>query len=212
MREDSQETREIIQRAVQGDAHGWADLVGRYRDRLQRMVAVRIDRRMQQRVNPSDIVQEAYLEAAEHLAKYVQDPQMPFFLWLRGITGNKLLEIHRHHLGAKMRDAAREVAIEGGASMPTTAAGLAAVLVSDATRPDEAALRQEMRRRLEEALDALEPLDREVLSLRHFEQLSNGETAEILGLDISAASKRYVRALKRLKSVLAFRDDESPSR
>ena len=165
---------------------------------------------MQQRVNSSDIVQEVYLEAAEHLAEYVKNPKMPFFLWLRGITGNKLLEIHRYHLGVKMRDANREVAIDGGASMQTTAAGLAAVLVGDGTRPEEAVLRNEMRRRLEEGLDSLDPLDREVLSLRHFEQLTNAETAEALGIGTSAASKRYIRALKRLKGVLAF-DDESLS-
>ena len=207
MSEESPQTVELVQRAAAGDADGWTDLVERYRDRLQRMVAVRIDRRMQQRVNSSDIVQEVYLEAAEHLAEYVADPKMPFFLWLRGITGNKLLEIHRHHLGVQKRDAARDVAIDGSASMQTTAAGLAAVLVGDATRPDEAALKNEMRARLAEALDALEPLDREVLSLRHFEQLTNAETATVLGIETSAASKRYVRALKRLKNVLTFSDD-----
>lgn len=207
MSEESPQTVDLVQRAAAGDADGWTDLVERYRDRLQRMVAVRIDRRMQQRVNSSDIVQEVYLEAAEHLADYVADPKMPFFLWLRGITGNKLLEIHRHHLGVQKRDAARDVAIDGGASMQTTAAGLAAVLVGDATRPDEAALKNEMRARLAEALDTLEPLDREVLSLRHFEQLTNAETADVLGIETSAASKRYVRALKRLKGVLTFSDD-----
>ena len=207
MSEESPQTVELVQRAAAGDADGWTDLVERYRDRLQRMIAVRIDRRMQQRVNSSDIVQEVYLEAAEHLAEYVADPKMPFFLWLRGITGNKLLEIHRHHLGVQKRDAARDVAIDGGASMQTTAAGLAAVLVGDATRPDEAALKNEMRARLAEALDSLEPLDREVLSLRHFEQLTNAETADVLGIENSAASKRYVRALKRLKGVLTFSDD-----
>ena len=207
MSEESPQTVELVQRAAAGDADGWTDLVERYRDRLQRMIAVRIDRRMQQRVNSSDIVQEVYLEAAEHLAEYVADPKMPFFLWLRGITGNKLLEIHRHHLGVQKRDAARDVAIDGGASMQTTAAGLAAVLVGDATWPDEAALKNEMRARLAEALDSLEPLDREVLSLRHFEQLTNAETADVLGIENSAASKRYVRALKRLKGVLTFSDD-----
>ena len=207
MAEESPETVELVQRAAQGDADGWTDLVDRYRDRLQRMVGARIDRRMQQRVNSSDIVQEVYLEAAEHLADYVKNPKMPFFLWLRGITGNKLLEIHRHHLGVKMRDAARDVAIDGGASMQTTAVGLAAVLVGDSTRPDEALLRNELRNRLEESLESLDPLDREVLSLRHYEQLTNAETAEVLGIETSAASKRYIRALKRLKGVLAFSDD-----
>ena len=206
MAEDSPRTLELVQRAAAGDADGWSDLVQRYRDRLQRMVAVRMDRRMQQRVNSSDIVQEVYLEAAEHLADYLKNPKMPFFLWLRGITGNKLLEVHRHHLGVKMRDAKREVALDE-ASMQTTAAGLAAVLVGDATRPEEAVLRDEMRRRLEEALESLDPLDREVLSLRHFEQLTNAETAVALGIETSAASKRYIRALKRLKGVLTFSDE-----
>ena len=131
MAEDSPQTVQLVQRAAQGDEDGWCDLVERYRNRLERMVAVRMDRRMQQRVNSSDIVQEVYLEAAEHLADYLKDPKMPFFLWLRGITGNKLLEIHRHHLGVKMRDDNRQVAIDGGASMQTAAAGLAALAIEE---------------------------------------------------------------------------------
>lgn len=205
---DSPETLQLVERAAAGDADGWADLVERYRGRLQRMVAIRIDRRMQQRVNCSDVVQEAYLEAAEHLADYLRDPKMPFFLWLRGIAGNKLLELHRHHLGVKMRDAARDVGMHPGGAMHTTAFALADALMGDATAPDEAAMRREMKQRLEEALESLDPLDREVLALRHFEQLSNAEVAQALQIEVSAASKRYMRALKRLKGVLTFGEEE----
>lgn len=199
----------LVRRAAEGDQQGWHELVERYRGRLQRMVAVRLDRRMQRRLNASDVVQEAYLEAARHLADYVQDPKMPLYLWLRGITGNKLLELHRHHLGFKMRDARRDVALEGGGGMQTNSGAVAAVLAADNTSPSMAAAREEMRRVLEEALDSLDPLDREVLSLRHFEQLSNAETAQVLNIEPSAASKRYIRALKRLKGVLTFEKGDS---
>jgi RNA polymerase sigma-70 factor (ECF subfamily) len=209
MTETSDDELQLIRRASEGDDQGWRELVDRYRGRLQRMVALRIDRRMQRRLNASDIVQEAYLEAAKHLAEYVQDPKMPLYLWLRGITGNKLLELHRHHLGFKMRDAKRDIGLDGGGDgMQSNSRAVAAALAADNTSPSMAASREEMRRVLEEALDSLEPLDREVLALRHFEQLSNGETAQVLNLESSAASKRYVRALKRLKGVLAPGHDD----
>jgi RNA polymerase sigma-70 factor (ECF subfamily) len=200
---DDEALLQRLRRAAEGDGEGWQELVEAYRPRLQRMVALRIDRRMQRRVNASDIVQEAYLEAARHLAEYVQNPKMPLYLWLRGITGNKLLEIHRHHLGFKMRDAARDVALDGGAGMQSNSGAVAAALAGDHTSPSMAAARREMKRLLEEALDSLDPLDREVLALRHYEHLSNSEVASLLGLETSAASKRYVRALKRLRGVLA---------
>src|SRR5205807_7054554 len=119
------------------------------------------------------------------------------------LTGQKLLELHRHHLGTHMRDASREVSLYRGAVPETSSAALADQLLGRDPRPSEAAVRAEMKLRLEEALNTLEPLDREVLALRHFEQLSNTETAQVLGLATSAASKRYLRALKRLKEILA---------
>jgi RNA polymerase sigma-70 factor (ECF subfamily) len=212
MSDSSADELELIRRAAEGDGDGWQEIVDRYRNRLQRMVALRIDRRMQRRVNASDIVQEAYLEAAKHLADYLREPKMPLYLWLRGITGNKLLEMHRHHLGFKMRNAARDVGLDGpggGDNLQSNAGAVAAALADDNTSPSLAASREEMKKVLEAALDTLDPIDREVLALRHFEHLSNAETAQVLNLETSAASKRYVRALKRLRSVLAPHGDES---
>jgi RNA polymerase sigma-70 factor (ECF subfamily) len=166
------------------------------------MVALRLDHRLQGRFDASDVIQEAYLEASRRLADYLKQPNMPFFLWLRFITGQKLLELHRYHLGAQARDAGREVSLYRGSLPETTSAALAAQLLGHLTRPSEAAIRAETKVRLQEALNRMEPLEREVLALRHFEHLSNAETAQVLGIQESAASKRYLRALKRLKDIL----------
>jgi RNA polymerase sigma-70 factor (ECF subfamily) len=127
---------------------------------------------------------------------------MPFFLWLRFLTSQKLLELHRHHLGAQARDAGREVSLHRGSLPGTSSAALAAQLLGHLTQPSQAAIRAEMKIRLQDALNSMDPLDREVLALRHFEHLSNAETAQTLGIGESAASKRYVRALRRLKEIL----------
>ena len=174
----------------------------RSRDRLRRMVALRLDRRLQGRVDPSDIIQEAYIDASARLAEYARQPDMPFFLWLRFLTGQRLLRVHRQHLGAEMRDVAREVSLYRGALPAATSAALAAQLLGRDTRPSEAAVRAERSIRLQEALNSMDPIDREVLALRHFEQLSNVEAARVLVLQESAAAKRYVRALKRLRLIL----------
>ena len=175
-----------------------------YRDRLRRMVALRLDRRLQGRVDPSDVLQEAYPDAAGRLAEYARDPAMPFFLWLRFLVGQRLAELHRHHLGAQARDAGREVSLYRGAMPETTSsASLAALLLGRLTSPSQAAIRAERQIRLQEALNGMDPIDREVLALRHFEQLTNAEAAQVLGLEKTAASNRYVRALKRLKDILA---------
>jgi RNA polymerase sigma-70 factor (ECF subfamily) len=197
------EMQGLIDRAVQGDQAAWNDLLARHRDRLRRMVALRLDRRLQGRVDASDIIQEAMLEASNRLAEYRQDPAMPFFLWLRYLTGQRLLEQHRRHLGAQGRDAGREISLYRGAMPNTTTAALAAQLLGRKTSPSQAAQRAERKIRLQEALNSMESVDREILALRHFEHLSNGEAAQVLGLDKSATSKRYARALIRLKDILA---------
>jgi RNA polymerase sigma-70 factor (ECF subfamily) len=167
------------------------------------MVAFRLDQRLRGRVDPSDVLQDAYLEAWRGLGSYLDRPEIPFFLWLRGIAGNKLRELHRHHLGTRMRDPRREVSIHGGAMPETTTTAMAAELLGDLTRASEEAVRRELGLRLQEALDAMDPLDREVLALRHFEQLSPAETARVLGIKEKAAGMRYVRALRRLKEILS---------
>lgn len=196
------DTDRLVRAAAAGDEASRDALITRYADRLRRMVAFRMDPRVYGRVDPSDVVQEATLEAWKHLADYLRDPSVPFFLWLRGVAGNKLREAHRHHLGAQMRDARREVSLHRGATPETTSAALAEQLLGHATRPSEAAVRIELKLRLQEALNAMDPLDREVLALRHFEQLSPAETAQVLGIKEKAAGMRYVRALRRLRGVL----------
>jgi RNA polymerase sigma-70 factor (ECF subfamily) len=146
------------------------------------MVRLRLDPRLQSRIDPSDVLQEAFLEAAQRLPEYLRDPKMPFFLWLRFLTGQKLLALRRRHLGTEARDAGREVSLYRGAMPEASSACLAAQLLRRITTPLQAALRAEMKVRLQEALNRMDPLDREVLALRHFEQLSHVEAAEALGL------------------------------
>ena len=185
-----------------GAAPDLTDLFNRHRGRLRHMIRLRLDRRLQGRLDPSDVLQEAYLEACERFPDYARQPDLPFFVWLRFLTAQKLLVLHRRHLGAKVRDAAREISLYRGALPEASSAALAAQLVGHRTTPSAAAMRAEMQIRLQEALNGMDALDREVLALRHFEQLSNAETARVLGLRESAASMRYARALLRLKDIL----------
>src|SRR5271166_3559254 len=200
---DRSETTQLIGQAARGNQRALGELLRRHRERLRRMVALRLDRRLQGRVDPSDVIQEACLDAARRLPEYHQNPKMPFFLWLRLLVGQRLVDEHRRHLGAAARDVGREISLYRGALPETTSAALAARLLGRLTTPSQAAVRAERKIRLQEALNSLDPIDREVLALRHFEELSNGEAAAVLGLDKSAASKRYSRALIRLKDILA---------
>ena len=202
MTTDPSESSDLLRRAGQGDAEALGQLLEAQRKRLRRMVRLRLDPRLQGRIDPSDVIQETYLEAAERLAEYIRDPKVPFFLWLRFLTGQKLLQLRRHHLGTQARDAARELSIYQGAMPEASSACLAAQLLGKRTAPLEAAIRAEMKLRLQAALNGMEPMDREVLALRHFEQFNNAETAQLLGISESGASSRYLRALKRLKDIL----------
>ena len=199
---NSSETDQLLRRLAKGDHRDWGALLERHRQRLRRMIALRLDQRLQGRIDASDVIQEAYLEASTRLEDYLRRPTMPFYLWLRFLTGQKLLELHRHHLGAQMRDAGREVSLYRGSLPETSTAALAAQLLGRDTRPSEAAVRAERKIRLQEALNSMEPMDREVLALRHFEQLTTPEVAQVLCIKEAAAGKRYLRALRRLKEIL----------
>src|SRR3954463_2855880 len=189
----SQDPRELelIRRAGQGDTAGLDGLLERYRPRLRRMIKLRLDRRLQGRVDPSDVIQEAYVEVSRGLPEDLRDPSLPFFLWLRLMTGQKLALAHRQHLGVQARDAGREVSLYRGALPEATSAALAAQLIGQQTSPSHAAARIELKIRLQVALNSMEQLDREVLALRHFEQLTNVETARALGISETAACNRY---------------------
>jgi RNA polymerase sigma-70 factor (ECF subfamily) len=200
--DNSNETARLLRSVVAGDQESWGELLVRHQKRLCRMVAFRMDQRLQGRIDPLDVIQDAFVEASEHRAEYLRQPPMPFFLWLRGIVGNKLRELHRYHLATQMRDASREVSLYRGKLPQASSAALADQLLGHATRPSEAAIRAELKIQLQEALNSMDPLDREVLVLRHFEQLSPAETAQELGIKEKAAGMRYLRALKRLKDIL----------
>jgi RNA polymerase sigma-70 factor (ECF subfamily) len=171
-------------------------------DRLRRMVEVRLDRRLHGRVDPSDVLQEAYIEFARSLPSFLGDPQIPIFLWLRHITGVRIKAVHRKHLGTRARDAGREVGLGPLVTPHASSVSLAAQLLGRLTSPSRAAARAELQARVQDALDDLAPIDREVLCLRHFEQLTNAEAAQVLGIGETAASNRYVRALKRIGKIL----------
>ncbi len=202
MAAEPQDPLDLLRRGTAGDADALAELFGCFRGRLKRMVRLRLDRRLQGRIDASDVLQEAYLDLARRAAEYLEDPAIPFFLWLRLITGQRLLMMHRQHLGTQMRDAALEISLAHGAMPQATSVSLAAQLLGHLTSPSLAAQRAEMQRKLQEALNSLDPLDREVLALRHFEELTNAETAAVLGIQKTAASNRYIRALKRLRDVV----------
>jgi RNA polymerase sigma-70 factor (ECF subfamily) len=200
--EDSSETNRLLQLASEGDRPSVGELLTRHAPRLRRMVAFRLDPRLRGRVDPSDVMQEISMAASTHIGDYLAESAVPLFMWLRGIASNKLLEIHRHHLGTPMRDARRELAAFRADFLGATSAAIAAQLSGHATRPSEAAMRAEAKRQLEDALESMDPLDREVLALRHFEQLTNSEAARVLGIKAPAAGKRYLRALERLRDIL----------
>lgn len=193
---------DLVHKAVAGDQAAWTSLLDAHRPRLRRMISLRLDRRLNGRVDPSDVIQEAFLEATAGLPQFAERAEMPFFLWLRWIVGMKLNAIHRQHLGFQVRDAGREVSIERGAWPQASSAAIAAHLLGRQTSASEVAIRLERKARLQEALDTLDALDREVLALRHTEELTNAEVARTLGMQESAASKRYIRALRKLKAVL----------
>jgi RNA polymerase sigma-70 factor (ECF subfamily) len=186
-----------------GNRQALATLFDQYRDRLRRMVELRLDPRLRGRLDASDVLQEAFLDVAGDLDAYLADPKLPPLLWLRVHVGRRLTTLHRQHLGTRMRDAGREISIFHGALPEASSAALASMLLGRHTSPTQAAQRAERMLRVQEALASLDPMDREVLALRHFEQLGRAEAALVLGITQEAGAKRYFRALKRLKDVLA---------
>jgi RNA polymerase sigma-70 factor (ECF subfamily) len=194
----------LLRRALAGDESALAALFDDHRERLRRMIRLRLDRRLSGRVDTSDVLQDAYLDVRRRIAEYARDPSaMPFHLWLRLVAGQRLTDVHRHHLGAQMRDAGQEVSLHRGPFPQADSVSLAAQLLGKLTSASQAAIRVEHKLIVQEALNSMELIDREVLALRHFEHLSNDETAQVLGLSKSAASNRYIRALKRLKDILS---------
>ena len=193
---------------AEGRETALADLFSQYRGKLERMVEYRLDRRLCGRVDAADVLQEAYLEASRRINDYLADPTVSFFVWVTQITRQSLLMVHRRHLGQK-RDAGQDVPLHGRENTYGASLSLAEQLAARWTSPTQAAIREENLAKLRTAIDGMDQTDREILTLRHFKQLSNSEVSEILGLKKTAASNRYVRALKRLKEIMKVVTNES---
>ncbi len=191
------ETEVWLRGLQEGRAEALAALFQFYQPRLRQMVRLRIDPRLAARVDVSDVLQETYLDAARQVASYLREPRVAFYVWLRGLTWERLLNVQRQHLGTQRRALGREVPLPAESS-----ALLARQLLAAGSSPSAALLKEELRRRVQDALARLRPDDREVILLRHFENLSNTEVAQALGLSAAAATMRYGRALVRLKELL----------
>jgi RNA polymerase sigma-70 factor, ECF subfamily len=197
MTETTRAVQDLIDRAGGGEVAARHELLEHYRDHLRRMVGARLDRRLAPRVDPSDVVQEALADASRRMDEYLEDRPLPFFAWLRQLAGERLIDAHRRHVLSQRRSINRE---SRPSDLPDdSAVTLAQRLVSDDTSPSNRLIREESRGRVLEALAGLSPRDRDVLVMRHLEQLSTAEIADALGVSVGAVESRLLRALLRLR-------------
>ena len=195
------DTDELLQRAERGDGQARQAVLVRHRERLKQMVSVHLDRRLAARIDPSDVVQEALLDAAQGLDDYLRQRPVPFYPWLRQLAWERLIELNRRHLHAQRRSVKREEPLAPHLS-DESAQQLAERVLARQSSPSDRAIRSELRARLRAALDQLSERDREVLVLRHLEQLSTRETAAVLRIREGTVKTRHLRALEHLRALL----------
>jgi RNA polymerase sigma-70 factor, ECF subfamily len=204
---DADETQLLLKQVEQEGPAAAERLWERHRGPLRRMIGLRLDQALNRRVDASDVVQEVLLKASLRLADYLQNPVMPFHLWLRQLARDHVIDEHRRHRVAARRSVDREQSL-AAAFLDRSSIELAAQLRDPNLTPAAAVLRHELERRFHAALVELDEPDREIVIMRHFEQLSNNETARVLGVSEAAAGMRHLRALRKLRAILG----ESPSR
>lgn len=203
----SPDSDDLLRQTSQGSAGARDKLLTRHRDRLRKLIAYRMDRRLAARLDPSDVVQDVLIEAARKLPDYMRKQPLPFYPWLRQIACDRLIELYRQHVQAQKRSVRREE--PGVLALPDESlAELAGRLVTSATSPSQRLLRKEIQERIRSALKRLSGRDREVLEIRHLEQLSVAETASILGITQAAVKTRHLRALQRLQELLGLQEEE----
>lgn len=200
---DDERVEQLVEAARRGDEQALADAFTYYRPRLNRMVEIRLDSRLRGRIDPGDVLQEAFVDIAKDASKYFEEDKLPFFIWLRLMVSRRLMNIHRTHLGTLKRNASREVSIHRSSNPNASSAALTGQLAGKLTSASRAAIRAEAKLSIHQALESMDEIDREILVLRHLEELSNKEAADALGLSKSAASNRYIRALTRLNSIMS---------
>ncbi len=171
--------------------------------RLLRIIDLRLDPRLAGRVDAADVLQEAFLEAQKRLPRFLEHTAVPVFVWIRGVVLDAIVHVHRRHLGAQMRDATRDMSLQQVGSPQLSSRSLTSRLAANLTSPSQAAIRKELTQGVEETLTAMDEIDKEVLVLRHFEQLSNDEVASVIGVKKAAASRRYMRALARFREAMS---------
>ena len=199
---ESEKTQELIVGAREGDADAVNRLLDRHREAVRRMIDMRMDRQLRQRVDASDIMQDVLVDAHRRLGDYLKDPAMPFHLWLRHMAQDRLIDAHRRHRVAAKRSVDREQPMVAAGRMDRSTLELAVQLCDGQRTPAAEAQWNELQQQFQAALEELEEKDREVMLMRHFEKLSNTEVAESLGITPPAASMRYLRAVRRLREVL----------
>ncbi|MEM1070553.1 MAG: sigma-70 family RNA polymerase sigma factor [Planctomycetota bacterium] len=198
---DDAAMEQIVAKAAAGDAPALARVFDLHRERLHRMIRMRLDPRLRSRLDPSDVLQEAFVDARRRFLEYAENPEFSVYFWLRNIVSNRLSKLHRHHLDAQKRDAKREISLD--VAMPeASSVFLAAQLAASSASIDRQLVQAEVQARLEIALDEMDPKDREVIALRHFEEMATEEVGEILGLTRSGVLKRYTRALRKLRDAI----------
>jgi RNA polymerase sigma-70 factor (ECF subfamily) len=203
---DTVETQALLERIGQSDEAAEDRLWQSHREPVRRLVAMHLDPALRRRVDASDVVQDVLLKASRRLPEYLKSPTLPFHLWLRQLARDQIIDAHRRHRGAARRSLDRERPL-AAAFADRSSIELAAALRDPQLTPAAAALRRELQRRFDEAIDRLDEIDREIILLRHAEGLTNSEAARVLGLSEAAAGMRHLRALRRLHGVL----DEVPS-
>src|SRR6516162_919651 len=199
---DLPRTQELLNQAQKGEPDAVEKLLDVHREPLRRMIGLRLDPALAARLDASDIVQDVLLEAHRRLSDYLRDPAMPFHLWLRHIAKDHVIDAHRRHRQAQRRSLDRERPIVPAGLADASSLELAGQFLDKEMTPATAAVRHELQRRMEQAVAALDEDDREIILMRHYEQLSNQEVAAALGLSEAAASMRHLRALRKLKASL----------
>lgn len=203
---NGEQTGALLVAAKSGDAQAVNQLLERHRGAVRRLVELRLDRKVQRRVDVSDVVQDVMFEASGRLDRYLQDPAMAFHLWIRQIAWDRIIDTYRRHRVSAKRNMDREQPMHGGQEDDPNTIAWVTQLRDPAQTPATAAAQAELSRTVESAIHRLGEQDREVILMRHFEHLSNLEIAEVLGLNPPAASMRYLRAVRRLRQVLEGAD------
>ncbi|MEO1615187.1 MAG: sigma-70 family RNA polymerase sigma factor [Planctomycetota bacterium] len=206
-----EQTEDLLSAAKGGDDDAINRLLEKHRAPIRRLVELRLDRKVQRRVDVSDVVQDVMIEASGRLDKYLSDPSMAFHLWLRQIAWDRIIDTYRRHRVSAKRNMDREQPMAAPAGPDQSTLELAIQLCDPALTPAAAATQREIAEKVEQAIEQMNDQDREIILMRHYEHLSNLEIAEVLGLNPPAASMRYLRAVRRLREMLEAEDEDSSS-